>query len=169
MRVICLSALLLPFSLAFVPASLKKQSAANLSTKTSSTFGIASGSPSNKFSVTERSFITTALNAEGEGAVGEVNGTEKKKIIVLGGDGFCGWPTTLYLSDRGHDVVCVDNLSRRNIDTELGCDSLTPIQSPEVRFCRLFSICMKCPSMEFTRHHVILFSMLSCFFLSFFT
>ena len=56
-----------------------------------------------------------------------------KKIIVLGGDGFCGWPTSLYLSDRGHDVVIVDNLSRRKIDLDLGCDSLTPIQSPEVR------------------------------------
>lgn len=61
---------------------------------------------------------------------------EKKKIIVLGGDGFCGWPTSLHLSDAGHDVVIVDNLSRRNIDTELGCSSLTPIQPPEVCFSR---------------------------------
>ena len=60
------------------------------------------------------------------------NGATKKKVIVLGGDGFCGWPTSLYLSDQGHDVVVVDNLSRRNIDTELGCDSLTPIQPMEV-------------------------------------
>lgn len=60
------------------------------------------------------------------------NGEVSKKIIVLGGDGFCGWPTSLYLSDRGHDVVVVDNLSRRKIDLDLGCDSLTPIQSPEV-------------------------------------
>lgn len=50
------------------------------------------------------------------------------KIIVLGGDGFCGWPTALHLSQRGHDVVIVDNLSRRNIDNELECESLTPIQ-----------------------------------------
>jgi UDP-sulfoquinovose synthase len=71
---------------------------------------------------------TFALSAEVNG----VNGSEKKKVIVLGGDGFCGWPTSLYLSDQGHDVVIVDNLSRRNIDTELGCDSLTPIQSPDV-------------------------------------
>eukprot|EP00957_Ditylum_brightwellii_P154002 11721863-Ditylum_brightwellii.AAC.1 len=56
---------------------------------------------------------------------------EKKKVIVLGGDGFCGWPTSLYLSDQGHDVVIVDNLSRRNIDNELGCNSLTPIATPE--------------------------------------
>ena len=76
------------------------------------------------------------LNAEAEAvaADGVANGTDKKKIIVLGGDGFCGWPTSLYLSDQGHDVVVVDNLSRRNIDTELGCDSLTPIQSPDVSF-----------------------------------
>lgn len=49
------------------------------------------------------------------------------RIIVLGGDGFCGWPTSLYLSDRGHDVAIVDNLSRRNIDNELEVSSLTPI------------------------------------------
>lgn len=48
--------------------------------------------------------------------------------MVLGGDGFCGWPTSLHLSNLGHDVVIVDNLSRRNIDNELEADSLTPIQ-----------------------------------------
>jgi len=58
---------------------------------------------------------------------------ENKKVLVLGGDGFCGWPTSLHLADKGHDVVIVDNLSRRNIDTEMGCDSLTPIQHPETR------------------------------------
>jgi len=67
---------------------------------------------------------------------GAVSSPGRKKVLVLGGDGFCGWPTSLHLSDQGHDVVIVDNLSRRNIDTELGCDSLTPIQSPEVRFSR---------------------------------
>jgi UDP-sulfoquinovose synthase len=50
------------------------------------------------------------------------------KVVILGGDGFCGWPTSLHLSDRGHDVVIIDNLSRRNIDVELGVESLTPIQ-----------------------------------------
>ncbi|ACI65438.1 UDP-sulfoquinovose synthase, plastid precursor [Phaeodactylum tricornutum CCAP 1055/1] len=68
-----------------------------------------------------------------EGANGDSSAASKKKVIVLGGDGFCGWPTSLYLSDQGHEVVIVDNLSRRNIDIELGCDSLTPIRSPEVR------------------------------------
>lgn len=50
------------------------------------------------------------------------------KIIVLGGDGFCGWPTALHLSNKGHDIVIVDNLSRRNIDIELEVSSLTPIR-----------------------------------------
>lgn len=50
------------------------------------------------------------------------------KIIVLGGDGFCGWPTALHLSARGHEVVIVDNLSRRKIDVELEVASLTPIR-----------------------------------------
>ncbi len=50
------------------------------------------------------------------------------KIMILGGDGFCGWPTSLHLSGLGHDVTIVDNLSRRNIDNELEAGSLTPIQ-----------------------------------------
>ncbi|GAB3875295.1 NAD-dependent epimerase/dehydratase family protein [Kibdelosporangium lantanae] len=50
------------------------------------------------------------------------------RILVLGGDGFCGWPTALHLSDRGHDVSIVDNLSRRAIDLEMEVDSLTPIR-----------------------------------------
>jgi UDP-sulfoquinovose synthase len=50
------------------------------------------------------------------------------RILILGGDGFCGWPTTLHLSAKGHDVAIVDNLSRRKIDVELECESLTPIR-----------------------------------------
>ncbi len=55
------------------------------------------------------------------------------KIIVLGGDGFCGWPTALHLSRRGHDIAIVDNLSRRRIDGELAIQSLTPIGAIEER------------------------------------
>lgn len=55
------------------------------------------------------------------------------KIFILGGDGFCGWPTALYLSSRGHDVIIVDNLSRRKIDIELGVESLTPIRPIQER------------------------------------
>jgi UDP-sulfoquinovose synthase len=53
----------------------------------------------------------------------------RMRIVILGGDGFCGWPTALHLSARGHDVAIVDNLSRRNIDNELEVESLTPIRS----------------------------------------
>lgn len=49
------------------------------------------------------------------------------KILILGGDGFCGWPSALHLSNLGHEVAIVDNLSRRQIDIELECESLTPI------------------------------------------
>jgi UDP-sulfoquinovose synthase len=55
------------------------------------------------------------------------------KVFVLGGDGFCGWPTSLYLSHRGYDVTIIDNLSRRKIDVELGVQSLTPIATVEQR------------------------------------
>jgi len=63
---------------------------------------------------------------------GNVN-TFGKTVLVLGGDGFCGWPTALHLSDLGYSVVIVDNLSRRKIDIELECESLTPIAAPSER------------------------------------
>ena len=50
------------------------------------------------------------------------------KICVLGGDGYCGWATALYLSGKGHTVAVVDNFVRRQWDFELGAQSLTPIQ-----------------------------------------
>ena len=55
------------------------------------------------------------------------------RVLILGGDGFCGWPTALHLSHNGHDVTIIDNLSRRNIDNELQVDSLTPIATPTIR------------------------------------
>lgn len=55
------------------------------------------------------------------------------KVVVLGGDGFCGWPTALYLSEQGHEIIIVDNLARRAIDAELDTNSLTPIETLEVR------------------------------------
>ncbi len=55
------------------------------------------------------------------------------RIAVFGGDGFIGWPTCLHLSNAGHDIVIVDNLSRRRIDTELGVQSLTPMDSIQER------------------------------------
>jgi len=49
------------------------------------------------------------------------------KVLVVGGDGYCGWATALYLSDRGHEVALVDSLVRRHWDLTLGIDTLTPI------------------------------------------
>lgn len=51
------------------------------------------------------------------------------RILVLGGDGFCGWPSALHLSAVGHDVTIVDSFVRRRIDDELGVTSLTPIHT----------------------------------------
>ena len=50
------------------------------------------------------------------------------RICVLGGDGYCGWATALYLSKRGHRVAIIDNFVRRQWDFELGVQTLTPIQ-----------------------------------------
>jgi UDP-sulfoquinovose synthase len=50
------------------------------------------------------------------------------RIAVLGGDGYCGWATALYLSNRGHSVAIVDNFIRRQWDFELGVQTLTPIR-----------------------------------------
>jgi UDP-sulfoquinovose synthase len=55
------------------------------------------------------------------------------KVLVLGGDGYCGWPTAVHLSDEGYDVAIADNLARRRWDVELGAESLTPIASLEER------------------------------------
>ncbi len=55
------------------------------------------------------------------------------RILVLGGDGYLGWPTALYLSRRGHDVGVVDNFARRQYDLEMGVDSLVPIRTLQQR------------------------------------
>ncbi|MCO6406878.1 NAD-dependent epimerase/dehydratase family protein [Hoeflea alexandrii] len=55
------------------------------------------------------------------------------KIAIMGGDGFVGWPTSLHLSNAGHEIHIIDNLSRRWIDTELGVQSLTPMDSIQER------------------------------------
>ena len=56
-----------------------------------------------------------------------------KIIFVVGGDGFCGWPISLKLSKEGNTIIILDNLSRRDIDNELGTNSLTNIQTIEDR------------------------------------
>lgn len=55
------------------------------------------------------------------------------KVIVFGGDGFCGWPISLHLSAAGHEILIVDNLARRRADVEMQVSSLTPIASISTR------------------------------------
>jgi UDP-sulfoquinovose synthase len=55
------------------------------------------------------------------------------KILVLGGDGYLGWPTALHLSAAGHDVAVADNFARRGYDYEMGVESLVPIESLQTR------------------------------------
>ena len=50
------------------------------------------------------------------------------RILILGGDGYCGWATALYLSQKGHDVTIIDSFVRRQWDFELGVQTLTPIR-----------------------------------------
>ncbi len=55
------------------------------------------------------------------------------RVLILGGDGYLGWPTAMYLSQRGHEVAVLDNMARRNYDNELGAESLVPIASLQER------------------------------------
>ncbi|MDQ3725692.1 MAG: NAD-dependent epimerase/dehydratase family protein [Actinomycetota bacterium] len=55
------------------------------------------------------------------------------RILILGGDGYLGWPTALRFSARGHEVSVVDNFSRRRWHNEQGTDSLTPIGDLDAR------------------------------------
>ena len=55
------------------------------------------------------------------------------RILVLGGDGYLGWATAMYFSNRGHTVAVVDNFLRRMMHLERGTDSLTPIQALQNR------------------------------------
>src|SRR5260370_2239788 len=60
-------------------------------------------------------------------------GAGSVKILVLGGDGYLGWPTALHLSEAGHDVAVVDNFARRGYELEMGVDSVVPIESLQAR------------------------------------
>ncbi|RUR73275.1 NAD-dependent epimerase/dehydratase family protein [Chlorogloeopsis fritschii PCC 9212] len=58
------------------------------------------------------------------------------KVLVIGGDGYCGWATALYLSNRGYEVGILDSLVRRHWDNELGVQTLTPIAPIQQRIQR---------------------------------
>jgi UDP-sulfoquinovose synthase len=58
------------------------------------------------------------------------------KVLVIGGDGYCGWATALYLSNRGYEVGILDSLVRRHWDLQLGAETLTPIAPIQQRIQR---------------------------------
>jgi len=58
------------------------------------------------------------------------------RVLVIGGDGYCGWATALHLSNKGYEVGILDSLVRRFWDTQLGADTLTPIASIQQRLQR---------------------------------
>lgn len=58
------------------------------------------------------------------------------RVLVIGGDGYCGWATALHLSNRGYEVGIIDNMIRRHWDAQLGVDTLTPIAPIQKRIQR---------------------------------
>ncbi|KAL2897957.1 UDP-sulfoquinovose synthase chloroplastic [Bienertia sinuspersici] len=68
------------------------------------------------------------------------NSSGRKRVMVIGGDGYCGWATALHLSNKNYEVAIVDNLVRRLYDHQLGLDSLTPIASIQNRIRRWQSL-----------------------------
>src|SRR3954466_5924641 len=80
------------------------------------------------------------------------------KVTVLGGDGYCGWATALYLSKQGHAVSIVDNFARRQWDHELGVETLTPIRplSERLRVWKnLTGLDIELISGDITQHDVL--------------
>ncbi|WP_322938296.1 phosphoadenylyl-sulfate reductase [Nocardioides bizhenqiangii] len=82
----------------------------------------------NEQPVAQNGRATAKLDAESTTHQVTNDGGRAMRVLILGGDGFCGWPTALHLSGLGYEVAIVDNLSRRKIDIELEVSSLTPIR-----------------------------------------
>ena len=62
------------------------------------------------------------------------------RVMIVGGDGYCGFATAMYLSKQGHDVAILDSLIRRHWDNELGIESLTPISPTRKRLDRWYEL-----------------------------
>ncbi len=58
------------------------------------------------------------------------------KVLVIGGDGYCGWATALHLANKGYEVGVLDSLIRRHWDNELGVATLTPIAPIQQRISK---------------------------------
>ncbi|XP_022853775.1 UDP-sulfoquinovose synthase, chloroplastic-like [Olea europaea var. sylvestris] len=88
--------------------------------------------------------VSTSQEAKTEPGTGSYRSSSEastpKKVMVIGGDGYCGWATSLHLSNKNYEVAIVDNLVRRLFDHQLGLDSLTPISSIHNRIRRWKSL-----------------------------
>lgn len=85
-----------------------------------------------------------AITQSSSGSLDASSGSSKpQRVLVIGGDGYCGWATALHLSKKGYEVAIVDSLVRRLFDHQLGLDSLTPISSIHNRIRRWKSLTEK--------------------------
>ena len=87
------------------------------------------------------------------------------KIVIAGGDGFCGWATSLRLAKAGHEILIIDNLSRRKIDIDLNTKSLTKISSIADRIKEANSIIghITFKELDISKNYHDLFSVISSF------
>ncbi len=84
----------------------------------------------------ERPVATHALATDEKPGITLDNSGKGKRVLVIGGDGYCGWASALHLSARGYEVAIMDSLVRRTWDDQLGYDSLTPISSIHKRVAK---------------------------------
>eukprot|EP00193_Tetraselmis_chui_P012938 CAMPEP_0177772874 /NCGR_PEP_ID=MMETSP0491_2-20121128/12517_1 /TAXON_ID=63592 /ORGANISM="Tetraselmis chuii, Strain PLY429" /LENGTH=481 /DNA_ID=CAMNT_0019290837 /DNA_START=127 /DNA_END=1572 /DNA_ORIENTATION=+ len=80
--------------------------------------------------------VVAAATTDAPPSTTESSGGAGARVMIIGGDGYCGWATALHLSARGYKVCIVDNLVRRQYDMQLGLDTLTPIKSIHERIKR---------------------------------
>ncbi|XP_057438008.1 UDP-sulfoquinovose synthase, chloroplastic [Lotus japonicus] len=90
--------------------------------------------PRKSFSAVHAAAVSTSQDTPVQTSSGDP--FKAKRVMVFGGDGYCGWATALHLSNKGYEVAIVDNLVRRLFDHQLGLDSLTPISSIQNRLHR---------------------------------
>lgn len=116
-------------SVAFVPRVAPSLSASPLTHHVAKhANGKSSVSVNSRGSVTVKATSTTGTSAPATASASS-GGNSKGRVMIIGGDGYCGWATALHLSEQGYDVAIVDNLCRRLFDEQLGSQTLTPIAS----------------------------------------
>ncbi|RAL37975.1 hypothetical protein DM860_000669 [Cuscuta australis] len=98
---------------------------------------VSRGNHSNKCTIRARAVLSDQESKTETGLGAEQS---RKKVMVIGGDGYCGWATALHLSNKNYEVSIVDNLVRRLFDHQLGLHSLTPISSIHNRITRWKSL-----------------------------